>query len=77
MFGGYLVSKVFHAKVACVINTSEVLHARVACAKNNREVLHVACKSWMSHERGTCAHARKFQGTRLGPIDSFLVEKEC
>ena len=40
----------------------------VAYANNTREV---------SHARGACAHARTFQGTGLGQIDSFLVEREC
>ena len=48
LFGGYSVSEVLHAKVACAINTSEVLHARVACARNTREVLH-AKVSWHMH----------------------------
>ena len=43
--GGYSVSELLHAIVACANNTREVLHARVACAKNTREVLNarVAC----------------------------------
>ena len=77
MFRGYLVTEVLHTKFSCVRTTSEVLHARVAYVRNTREVLHVACKSFMSHARGAHAHAWTFQGTGSGPIDSFLVEREC
>ena len=73
LFGGYSVSEVLHARVACAKNTREVLHARFSCANNTREVLHVACCMQDFH---VCMQQHS-KGTRSGQIDSFLVEREC
>ena len=81
-FGGYSVSEVLYARVACDNNTREVLHEKFACANNTREVcmqeLHVQTKIKKCCMQEFHVHMPEHsKGTGSGQINSFLVEREC